>query len=102
MLAWQSNYIHFNLRRRTRYSHESAMAQIYWLALLARGISAFIDENLIKGNPRNERLCRWALANIRYYADFSKLQTGKSQYLAQIKAAQMRLDGLNLHAEKIF
>ncbi len=96
MLSWQSNYIHFNERK------GDPEAQIFWLAVLARGISAFIDDNLVKGNWRNERLCRWALANIRRFADFRCMQPGKSEYLKQIRDAQIRLEGLFPCSEKLF
>ena len=92
MEPWLANYLH--LRPRQYADRDFYKGQIFWLAVIARSISALIDREKIAGNARLERLCRWALATIKRTADFTLLDPGGSEYLRQIRNAQKRLEGI--------
>ena len=97
---WVSNYFHFRSPRPrglctpTPILTEYYLGQIFWLAVLARGVQGFMDSKKIKGDKRAERICRWVLGSMRRVADFKLLDSGASEYLTQIRLAQKRLEGV--------
>jgi hypothetical protein len=91
---WLANYIAFRGRR---FDHGYWQAEVYFLALLARGFLSLCEEEKIIGDANNERVCRFILKRIRRMADFRQLtHAGESEYLMQIRTAQIRIEGMGI------
>lgn len=91
---WLHNYLDF---RGMKSDEDYWKSEIYPLSWLAGGALMICDEQRVKGNPENERICRFILKRIRRMADFRQLQPPyRSGYVAKIREAQIRLEGLNL------
>lgn len=99
--AWLWNYLSLSrpcCPRREGYW----LSEMYWLALLSRGMQVLCDEERILENPNHVKLCRFVLRRILRFADFQKVMiTENSQYFSQIRTAQVRIQGLLQGAEEI-